>query len=251
MPLPNDTLNTILENHADRDKVHCADINGNTYSKHRLKRIKAPNQYTPDHRTLTTLSSLIDFIFAESSDDHLLLHVVSPTEVKLLGALQPGNDNIRFEYASAVCTQESYRFGAFVQIEPFIINLMSQFKPTEKINDIIQMMGRVASQFVKENVDDGFSQTFQVKLGITTRDNVTVENPMDLQPWRTFREVEQPTSKCLLRLKSGQSDDRPMQAALFEADGGAWEIEAMKNIREYLCELMGSSSSIPSIPVLA
>ena len=53
-------------------------------------------------------------------------------------------------------------------------------------------------------------------------------NPAVLKPYRTFVEVEQPESKFVFRMQTGP------EMALFEADGGAWRIQAMKNIKEYL-----------------
>ena len=45
-------------------------------------------------------------------------------------------------------------------------------------------------------------------------------------------EVDQPVSKFVFRLKQDKYDG--IQCALFEADGGAWEIDAMDSIRHYL-----------------
>lgn len=44
----------------------------------------------------------------------------------------------------------------------------------------------------------------------------------------TFAEVAQPESEFVLRLKEGN------RVGLFEADGGAWELNAMANIANYL-----------------
>lgn len=54
-----------------------------------------------------------------------------------------------------------------------------------------------------------------------------------LRPYRTFREVEQPASRFVLRLQSGQGDGMP-KAALFEADGGAWRLTAIEAIARWL-----------------
>lgn len=55
-----------------------------------------------------------------------------------------------------------------------------------------------------------------------------------LSPYRTFREIAQPESQFLLRIKTG--DNGAVQAALFEADGGAWRNEARLRIAAYLKE---------------
>lgn len=60
---------------------------------------------------------------------------------------------------------------------------------------------------------------------------VVVPNPVTLAPYRTFVEVKQPESKFVFRMR--KSEEGP-QAALFEADGGAWKIEAMQRVKEFL-----------------
>ena len=61
---------------------------------------------------------------------------------------------------------------------------------------------------------------------------------VNMQPFRTFREVEQPESVFLLRL------DGNGNVGLFEADGGVWKLEATRNISAYfeqkLADLIGS-----------
>lgn len=55
------------------------------------------------------------------------------------------------------------------------------------------------------------------------------KNPIrKLKPYRTFNEVDQPESEFLLRLSEGGG------VALYEADGGAWKLQARRNVAEYL-----------------
>jgi len=68
--------------------------------------------------------------------------------------------------------------------------------------------------------------------------DVLVPNPVVLAPFRTFPEVIQPESKFIFRMQSGP------QAALFEADGGAWRNEAMGRIKTYLEEQLNVIESI-------
>ena len=58
---------------------------------------------------------------------------------------------------------------------------------------------------------------------------LTVRSFTDVNPDRTL-EVEQPASDFLLRL------DKEGRPALYEADGGAWKLEAKRNIAAYLGE---------------
>ena len=73
-----------------------------------------------------------------------------------------------------------------------------------------------------------------MKTGIASKGEAIVPNPVILQPYRTFVEVPQPYSQYIFRMKQDKYDG--IQCALFEADGGAWKIEAMKEIKAYLEE---------------
>lgn len=64
-----------------------------------------------------------------------------------------------------------------------------------------------------------------------------------LAPYRTFIEVEQPEGEFLLRLQKGPS------AALFEADGGAWKIQARKNIKEYFLDKLADLVALGTVIV--
>lgn len=78
------------------------------------------------------------------------------------------------------------------------------------------------------------TQKATVKTGIASKGEAIVPNPVILKPYRTFVEVDQPLSQFVFRMKQDKYDG--IQCALFEADGGAWKIEAMKSIKEYLKE---------------
>lgn len=60
--------------------------------------------------------------------------------------------------------------------------------------------------------------------------NVTVKPRVTLRPFRTFLEVEQPESVFILRLNSNG------EINLISADGGAWKLEAVRNIAGYFEE---------------
>ncbi|EPI21454.1 hypothetical protein D352_02015, partial [Enterococcus faecium LA4B-2] len=76
--------------------------------------------------------------------------------------------------------------------------------------------------------DNGVSQTVTVKEGAATLTKAEVPSPAELRPYRTFLEVEQPSSPFVFRI------DKHGDCALFEADGGIWKHVAMSNIREFL-----------------
>ena len=68
--------------------------------------------------------------------------------------------------------------------------------------------------------------------GIASKSDALVPNPVRLTPYRTFLEVEQPASDFIFRMKQDKYEG--IVCAIFEADGGAWKMEATQRIKEYL-----------------
>ena len=93
-------------------------------------------------------------------------------------------------------------------------------------------------------MDNGVSQqTVTTAGGVVLVGTAPVPNPVTLAPYRTFREIEQPESLFVLRMRTGKDGEKPT-AALFEADGGSWKLEAIKRIAAYLREQVGTSPAV-------
>lgn len=106
--------------------------------------------------------------------------------------------------------------------------LQSAFVENEDRAKLLKVSGNIKEENVKSVGDDGISQSAAIKVGVSSVAEVKIPNPVILAPFRTFPEIEQPESKFIFRMQSGP------QAALYEADGGAWRNVAMESIKEYL-----------------
>lgn len=204
------------------------EIDGNTYSDKPLNRIS----YVPYASTIEmkTLSSLVEYIKAniDSMSEKMIVHVVSPTEVQLYSALDTDRNR---EYLVEVNAElPDFRFGSFIDHESFVIALQSKFVPNDDRDLVLKFAGTVEDGTVAEYGDDGVTQKATIKTGIASKTDAVVPNPVNLIPYRTFLEVQQPASDFIFRMKSSCG----VQCAIFEADGGAWKNEAMNNIKEYL-----------------
>ena len=204
------------------------EIDGNTYSDKPLERIN----YIPYAGAIemVTLSSFVEYIKAnvDVMADKMIVHVVSPTEVRLYSALD--SDRKREYLVNVRAGLPDFRFGSFIDHENFVIALQSKFAPNEDRDLVLKFAGTVEDGTVAQYGDDGVTQKATVKTGLTSKADAVVPNPVNLIPYRTFLEVEQPASDFVFRMKSANG----VQCAIFEADGGAWKNEAMDNIKEYL-----------------
>lgn len=200
------------------------------YTDVNLKRVD--EELRADAIEMTTLSGLIEYIKAGVDDmaDSMLVQVVSPTEVRLISQLDFDRKRECLVEVNADIPQFSY--GKFIDSEAFLIGVHSKFIQNEGAEAILRFAGTVESGTVAKYGDDGVSQSATVKRGIAGKEDALVPNPVKLRPYRTFTEVMQPESEFVFRMK----DDSGMSVycALFEADGGVWKREAMKNIKEHL-----------------
>lgn len=198
--------------------------NNQKYATGTMQLLKKP---TADAMRVRSLSGLIEYIQSEfDSDKRLMVHVESPTEVKCFDAL---NENAsRNNYIEAKAMLPHFPFDRFIGSEEFNIKLQSGFVKNDDRDIMLQVVGNIREDNVNEVGDDGISQSVTAKTGIATVGQVKVPNPVALMPYRTFTEVEQPESNFVFRMKSGPT------CALIEADGGEWQLEAMKNIKAFL-----------------
>lgn len=176
---------------------------------------------------LNTLTSMVDFIknIDFSDGEKLYLNIDGPREVYLYNSLQDDNKRDILAHVEAIIPNIS--FDRFKLAEDLVIELQAKFLPTEDREVLLQVLGNLKEENVKNLGDDGVSQSVTIKKGVASAANVKVPNPVFLSPFRTFHEVNQPYSPFIFRMKEGG------QGALFEADGQGWKLAAIQNIKEF------------------
>ncbi len=188
----------------------------------------------PKPLTFGTLVGFVGYVIGNRDsleESKLMVHVVGPRRVELLEPLT-GAFRQRPLLAAAdldVFEPKGFPFGQWLDMESFVIGLQASFVATEARDDLLRLIGNVKDEAVRQTSDDGVTQTVVAKQGAALVAEVPVPNPVTLAPYRTFREVEQPESRFILRLRSGGPT-----CALFEADGGAWKIQAANGVTAWL-----------------
>jgi hypothetical protein len=198
---------------------------GKIYSTNQLYRLDKEQDVSPINAR--SLSGLVDYV--KSNFDHerpVMIHVESPTKVSVFDALNDIND--RRTYVKAGALLPDIILEQYMDRERFQIMLQACFVTNEHKSTVIKVISSIVEDGSVTTTDDGLSQRVTAKTGIATVGNIELPNPVTLKPFRTFAEVAQPESEFVLRLKEGG------KVGLFEADGGAWELNAMANIAEFL-----------------
>ncbi len=209
------------------------EVDDKKFATRKLTRAGEPDPQ-PSPIGLHSLSGLVDYISANIDQlkraeivivvgDHKTVELQS----RLIGFFQQ-----RFSYASCQAFGCDYRFGNYYGLEEFNIALQSMFVPDDTTTALLRLIGNIKDESVTNFSDDGVTQQITAKVGVTQVENVAVPNPVTLRPYRTFREVEQPASEFVFRMRK-QDKGMPL-CALIEADGGKWKLEAIEKVKKWL-----------------
>lgn len=210
------------------------ELEGRPYTTNKVIPLTTP---LPSELVVHTLTGVADYL-NENVDglelDQLLIQVLSPVKLHVWSRLT-GPFLDRANYLDAMHDQPMFKFGQYMDIESFIIELQAKFVQDEMTAQILQLVGTLTDNDIRTYADDGVTQEVTAKSGIGKVENRPVPNPVILSPFRTFNEIVQPEGRFVFRLKSGSgtSNGRPA-VALFEADGGAWQLEAIRRIRDWM-----------------
>ncbi len=204
------------------------ELNGKHYKKSGYSVIEPPEIPGINTSTLDGLAEYVNkFGVEEETKDRFVISVIDQQNVAFLSP-------INFEYGKRdILANASISYGLptlhdWREQEDFIIFLNSNFVDTDDKEKILKYSSSVMTESTEKKQDNGLSQTVVVKKGHQPMMEV-VPNPVKLAPYRTFREVEQPGSTFIFRIK----DD---QFRIFEADGKQWRLDAIISIKNYIKE---------------
>jgi len=202
--------------------------NGFKYTDKSLQVIKGPTVETVSFKTL---NGLVDTLKKEIANYNgpVIINVIDHNKINVLSAINCFDRQREYPYTAAAELPQ-ISFDNFMSYEAMMIALKSKYEQTPSLLELVQLLGTITEDNSLKTTDDGFTQSVVVKKGIALKDNKVVNPRVRLTPYRTFLEVEQPESEFLVRLRDGG------QVALFEADGGAWKLEARNNVANYLKE---------------
>ena len=224
-------------------RVDVQEIIGLPYAS-RPMHLVAPPDVSPI--TLVTLTGLVDWIAARPDGldpSQWIAHVENHQSVQLIHRTADPYGRRTLLAKSVLQDAEVFPFGRWLHCEEFVIGLQSRFVASADFATVLRLASNLQAATVTTAEDDGISQRTTVRQGVTLMEIVTVKGRVLLRPYRTFREIEQPSSEFVFRLKS--HDGGVPQCGLFEADGGTWKLHAVLAIKAWL------ESQALGMPVIA
>ena len=216
------------------------EIEGATFSDKPLTHIPEPAPPLSASFTVITLSGLVGLVKEanienlNASEAEVTCQVLSFEKVQLVERVADQFGRRQLYIAAALPHPCDFPFGKFLDHSEFIIRLQTHFDPAESLDldYLVRIASGLTAEKVSESIDDGVSQKVGLRQGISLQATEKIRPRVTLAPYRTFREIAQPESAFLFRVK--QDDDEIPTCGLFEADGAAWKLEAMQRIAQYL-----------------
>lgn len=200
----------------------------------------------PEPVHVSTLSALVALVSAKLNDLNVsdaIVQVVNYDEVKLRARLADEYGRRDLHVVVDLPKAQGFQFGAFMDQESFLIGVMANFTADGDREYLLRIASNLTNERVIEGVDNGVTQTVGLKQGAALKTQETVRQRVSLAPFRTFREVQQPSSEFVFRVR--QEKDEIPKLALFEADGGKWKIDAAIAVRDWF------GGKVGDIPVVA
>ena len=206
------------------------EVEGRKYADKELDPVKPPLVPTLEVHSLESIVTYIKEIGdaeCRFEGEPLLVQIENHAAVSIKSlALEVWQEREIFMRATA--ETPVFKSGVYHDAENFNIALQSMFLQNDDRDIMLKVVGNLKDEAVRNTADDGVSQVTTVRTGIASVSEVKVPNPVTLRPYRTFLEVDQKDSKFIFRMREGGA------CALFEADGGAWKLDAQNAVYEYL-----------------
>jgi hypothetical protein len=192
---------------------------------------------------INNLTGIVDYLNdAPENWKDTFIHVEDFDKAVLYQAME-GDFNQRIAIVAASSRPCQFPFGRKMDVEEFIISLHGMFIPNLDRDYLLKLVSGIKIDASANITDDGISQTVAAKQGVSSLiTEIAIKNPIELQPFRTFNEVEQPASQFIFRL--GKNNDTAV-CSLHECDGEAWKQGAIQNIKGFF------NKQLPDMPVIA
>lgn len=209
------------------------------YSDVELYPVRPHKLPTQKHINVTTLTGVTNWLLSDDGDearDKCIVHVHDHKRVSVY-SYPDDYYRERHHFIEATSLNDEFEFGRFMSVEDFVINASCKFVMDDALRNVIKVVSSLRATDVIHVEDDGLSQKLTATRELNRIGEVKLEPFQILRPFRTFREIEQPESRFLLRIK--RNGDELPRVALFNADNSEWKLVAMRSIVEFINEKLG------------
>lgn len=232
-----DAINRILDLANVGERIcHITDSTGveQSYADKELHPIRPHRLPTQKQIIVTTLTGVTDWLLSEDGKEareKCIVHVHDHKKVTVYSS-PDSYYRERHQFIEATSLNDEFDFGRFMSVEDFVINASCKFVMDDALKNVIKVVSSLRATDVIQVEDDGISQKLTATRELNRIGEVKLEPFQILRPFRTFREIEQPESRFLLRIK--RNGDELPRVALFNADNAEWKLVAMRSAADFI-----------------
>ena len=192
--------------------------------------------------TIHSLSGVVTFVRDLAISGSKVI-VTSPTKVIVRGpVVEDRNEDDDYLHATPPVNFEGVNCRN-IELEQFIVYLQTNFVIDDAVETLITIFKKIDLDDETSFEDDGFTTQVTVRDGAKLA-VADIPNPIEICPFRTFPEIEQPASPFLLRVKKSGKN---LYFTLHDVQDQTWRIKALSDIKNYLV----SNIDIESVSVIA
>lgn len=195
---------------------------------------------------LSSLDAMVAFVKTEAVKKHDAVYITIPDHMKVECFTHPYADfRMSREYLYTANATDVPGWGDKVSLpfEEAIIALRTRFQHTNDTEYALKLLSDITTGSKVTFNDNGVATSVVTKRGIDLQSNATIRPIISLRPYRTFQEVEQPTSEFLIRINE-------RNITFIEADGGMWKLAARKTVKQYLDQALEAEIQSGSVVVV-
>lgn len=183
---------------------------------------------------LHSLDALVAFVKTEACKAHDRVYITVPDHKTAVCFTHP-YDYLRNErvylYKAEATDVPGWGDKVTLPFEEAMIALRTRFQTTNDTDYALKLLSDITTGSKVTYNDNGVATSVVTKRGIDLQSNAAIRPIINLRPYRTFQEVEQPASQFLIRI-----NERGI--SFVEADGGMWKLDARKTVRAYLANAL-------------
>lgn len=207
------------------------DVEGVSYliDENGYTQIKKKLEY-PSCIDLSSLDALVAFIKTEAVNRYSQVYITIPDHMTVKCFTQPYKDlreDRVYLYKATATDVPGWGEKVALGFEEAQIALRTRFQHTPDTDYALKLLSDITLGGKVTFNDNGVATSVVTKKGIDLQSNAAIRPIINLRPYRTFQEVEQPESQFLIRINE-------RNITFIEADGGMWKLVARKTVKDYL-----------------
>lgn len=198
-----------------------------------------------DTLRLNSLDAMVKMIQHEGREDAPIFLKI-PTHARVEAFLSPC-EALRFTrvipFVADATDVPGWESEVKLSFEKAAVALQTRFQNSEDRAYTLQLLSQITTGAKVTYNDIGVATTIVSQRGVSLQTNATIRPLVQLRPYRTFQEIDQPLGLFLIRI-----DEHGI--SFVEADGGMWKLEARKTIKAYLEEHLKDEIERGSVVVM-